>query len=164
VKLNDLDLNKLNTFLAVVAAGGVTAAAGALGRTPSAVSQGVAGLESALGVRLFDRVGKQLLLTRAGRTLHGRIREYQTGLAQALEEVVNADGEIRGLVRLGAFLGFPRGRLAPVLAAFTGRHPRVEIRIVFAPEADLTGRLLEGRLDYSLSFRPRAEVGARLYE
>jgi DNA-binding transcriptional LysR family regulator len=162
VKLNNLDLNKLNAFLAVAEVGGVTGAAGRLGRTPSAVSQSVAGLESSLGVRLFDRVGKRLVLTRAGRTLHARVRDYQAALQRTVDDVVNAEGEIHGLVRLGTFLGFPRARLAPFLASFTSRHTRVEVRIVYAPEADLTTRLLERRLDYSLSFRPRSEVGVRL--
>ena len=160
--LNDVDLNKLNTFLAIVDAEGVTGAARRLGRTPSAVSQGLAGLESSLGVSLFDRVGKQLLLTRAGRTLYARLRDYQRALERTLDDVANAEGEIHGLVRLGTFMGFPRARLAPFLASFTERHPRVEVRIVYAPEADLNSRLVSRRLDCSLSFRPRADVGAHL--
>jgi DNA-binding transcriptional LysR family regulator len=107
-------------------------------------------------------MGKRLVLTRAGRILHGRVRDYQAALARTVDDVVNAEGEIRGLVRLGTFLGFPRARLAPFLASFTSRHPRVEVRIVYAPEADLNARLLARRLDYSLSFRPRTEVGVRL--
>lgn len=162
MKLNTLDLNKLNTFFAVVDRMGVSGAAAALGRTPSAVSQSVSRLESSLGVRLFDRIGKRLVPTRAGRTLYLRFRDYQSALQRTVDDVVNAEGEIRGLVRLGTFLGFPRGRLAAFLMAFATAHPLVQVRIVYAPEADLNARLLDNRLDYSLSFRPRSEVSSRL--
>ena len=162
MKLHNLDLNKLNTFLAVVEHAGVSGAAAALGRTPSAVSQSVSGLESLLGVRLFDRMGKRLVPTRAGRALHLRVRDYQAALQRTLDEVVNADGKIRGVIRLGTFLGFARDRLAAFLTAFATAHPLAQVRVVYAPDADLNARLLDNRLDYSLSFRPRSEISSRL--
>ena len=54
MRLNDLDLNKLHTFLTVADTGGITAAGDRLGRTRSAVSQSVTALEGSLGLRLFD--------------------------------------------------------------------------------------------------------------
>jgi DNA-binding transcriptional LysR family regulator len=57
--LKELDLNKLHVFAAVVEHGGVGRAAAELGRTASAVSQSLSGLEDTLGVKLFDRIGKQ---------------------------------------------------------------------------------------------------------
>jgi DNA-binding transcriptional LysR family regulator len=73
VKLTDLDLNKLSVFLVVADSGGVGKAAKRLGRTSSAVSQSISGLETALGAPLFDRVGKRLVLTRGGQTLRERV-------------------------------------------------------------------------------------------
>lgn len=155
MKLNDLDLNKLHTFLTVADAGGITAAGDRLGRTRSAVSQSVSALEASLGLRLFDRVGKRLVLTRPGRLLLERLRDYQHGLQRTVDELV-AEDEVRGAVRIGLFLGFPRVRLARFVSRFTARHPRASVRLVFAPQDDLTARLVANRLDYTFSFHPTA--------
>src|SRR6187397_2460308 len=93
-QLHSLDLNKLNTFVTVVGAGGVAKAGRALGRTSSAVSQSLGSLESALSCKLFDRVGRQLVLTRAGRELYARISLYQSSLADALEAARGAETEV----------------------------------------------------------------------
>lgn len=162
MKLNDLDLNKLQVFLSVVEGDGITSAARQLGRTRSAVSQSVSALESSLGLKLFDRVGKRMVLTRPGRLLHARVRDYQSGLQRTVDELVDQGGEVRGLVRIGLFLGFPRVRFAGFLARFGARHPRVAVRIVFAPQDDLTTRLLANRLDYTFSFQPPSEGASRL--
>ena len=162
MKLKSLDLNKLHAFATVADLGGVGAAAAALGRTPSAVSQSVSGLERALGVQLFDRVGKRLVLTRGGQQLHGRLRDYHGALQQTIDGLVDADGEIHGLVRIGVYLGFPRLRLARFLARFAGRHPRVRLRVVYAPQEDLTARLLKNRLDAVLALRATAEASERI--
>lgn len=168
MKLNDLDLNKLHVFLAVAELGGISAAARRLGRTRSAVSQSVSALEASLGVALFDRVGKRMLPTRPGRRLHEQAREHQRGLQRVLDELSDSDGEVRGLVRIGLFLGFPRVRFAAFLTRFRARHPRASVRIVFAPQDDLERRLLANRLDYTFSFHtPDAGgrvVATRLFE
>jgi DNA-binding transcriptional LysR family regulator len=162
MKLNDLDLNKLHVFLAVAEAGGVTPAAHVLGRTRSAVSQSVAALEGALGIRLFDRVGKRLVLTRPGRVLRERVRESHGALQRTLGELVDEGGEVRGLVRIGLFLGFPRVRFAGLLSRFAAAHPRASARLVFAPQDDLTRRLAAHRLDYTFSFEPPRDRTARI--
>lgn len=162
MKLNNLDLNKLHTFGAVVEHGGVGGAATRLGRTPSAVSQSVSTLEGALGVKLFDRVGKRLVLTRGGQLLHGHLREYQAALQRTVDMLVNEAGEVHGLVRVGVYLGFPRLRLAAFLTRFRARHPQVQLRVVYAPQEDLSARLLRNRLDFALALRPRPEGHAHL--
>jgi DNA-binding transcriptional LysR family regulator len=157
--LHGLDLNKLNTFVAVVDAGGVGKAGRALGRTSSAVSQSLGSLESALSCKLFDRVGRQLVLTRAGRELYARVSLYQSGLAEALEAARGAETEVSGVVGLGLFLGFPRRRLCDLMTRFGRLHPRAAIRTVYGPERELEQRLLKNQLDYVLSFRAPEKLG-----
>ena len=141
VKLNDLDLNKVHVFFAVVAEGGVGKAAQRLGRTSSAVSQSIASLESTLGCKLFDRVGKALVLTRSGQHLHASLREFQATLARTIAEVARQDDEVQGVVRIGCFLGFPRIRLAELAARFIEEYPKASLRVVYAPQDDLVERL-----------------------
>jgi len=158
MQLNRLDLNKLHTFLAVVDQGGVGKAGRALGRTSSAISQSLTSLETALGCPLFDRVGRQLVLTRAGRQLHARVSQYQAHLEQALEAARGAETEVSGTVSLGLFLGFPRLRLCELLTRFGRLHPAAAIRTMYGPERELERRLVKNQLDYVFSFRAAASA------
>jgi DNA-binding transcriptional LysR family regulator len=160
--LKEMDLNKLHAFAAVVEHGGVSRAAAELGRTPSAVSQSLSAFEGTLGVKLFDRVGKRLVLTRGGQLLYDQVREYHTALQRTVDTLRNETGEVRGAVRVGVYLGFPRLRLATFLTRFRARHPKVELRIVYAPQEDLSARLLRNRLDFAFALRPRSDVHAAL--
>lgn len=162
MKLNELDLNKLHTFVVVADSQGVTRAAARLGLTRSAVSQSLSALEVALGVRLFHRIAKTMTLTREGRVLHGRLSEYQGQLQQTVDEIVNEEHEVRGLVRIGLFLGFSRLRLARLLARFTTRHPKASIKLLYAPHAELNAHLLNDRIDFVFSLNPQREGGAKI--
>jgi DNA-binding transcriptional LysR family regulator len=160
--VNDVDLNKLRVFFAVVEHGGVTGAAKRLALTRSAVSQSVSSLEGALELSLFDRVGKRLLLTREGRLLVERFREHQLELRRTLDEIADARTQVIGPIRVGLFLGFPRVRLARFLAAFSARHARAQVRLLYAPQEDLDARLLRNRLDFVFSFQSRGGASPRI--
>lgn len=158
MKLNNLDWNKLRTFVTVADNGSVTAAADVLGRTPSAVSQSLSGLERSLDIRLFHRVGKRLVPTVAGERLWHGVREHQENLLATVRDIAASDEVPRGPVRVGLFLGFPRARLSSLLAGFAKSFPEVSTRLVFAPESELDRRLLNNRLDFTISFRPSGEA------
>ncbi len=154
MNLDKVDLNKLRTFATVVERGGVSPAARQLSLTRSAVSQSVAALEASLGVQLFDRVGRRLVLTQEGRSLarlFGRVHEE---LREALAEIVNEERTVHGVVRLGLFLGASRAQVARVVAAFSARHPRAQVKLSFGSQADLREQLVANRLDFALSLRP----------
>lgn len=154
MNLDKIDLNKLRTFAAVVDAGGVSIAARRLALTRSAVSQSLAGLETSLGIRLFDRIGRRLVLTQEGRTLAGRFERVHADLREALASVANEEREVRGVVRLGLFLGASRAQVARVLAVFASRHPHAQVKLSYGSHAELRALLVSNRLDFALSLRP----------
>jgi len=154
VEVGNVDLNKLRTFFVIAESGGVSAAARRLSLTRSAVSHSLSGLEEGLGVRLFHRVGKQLVLTREGMALRRAYRDLEARLGAALDEIGGEPGALRGWIRLGLYPGFSRVRLAAVVQRFRGAHPDARVRLVHASRADLQERLLAGRLDFALSLRP----------
>ena len=162
MNLNTVDLNKLRTFLAVAERGGISPAASALALTRSAVSQSVSGLEGSLGVQLFDRVGRKLVLTREGRTLARRFGRMHAELASAIELVVNAEREVRGQVRLGLFLGASRARLAGFLARFAASHPKVQVKLLYETHAELRELLASNKLDFALALVPSHSPLARV--
>ncbi len=161
MRLEQVDLNKLHTFFAVAEHGGVTAAARRLALTPSAVSQSLSGLESALDVKLFNRVGRSLVLTREGQLLYTRFRDYQSRLRETLDEIVDQDREPRGLVRLGLSLGFPRLRLAKFLGKLSRENPELTFKVLYESHDELNAGLLESRLDFVFSI-DRAGEGRRI--
>jgi DNA-binding transcriptional LysR family regulator len=162
VDLNTVDLNKLRTFLAVAERGGISPAARGLALTRSAVSQSVSGLEGSLGVRLFDRVGRQLVLTAEGRTLARRFGRLHAELASALQLVVNEERAVRGLVRLGLYLGASRARVAASLARFAAAHPNVQVKLLYGAHAELREQLVGNRLDFALAIAPSHSALARV--
>ncbi|MDG2303548.1 MAG: LysR family transcriptional regulator [Candidatus Binatia bacterium] len=168
MRLDQVDLNKLQVFYSVVEEGGVSGAGRALGRTPSAVSQSISALEAFLGQKLFDRTGQRMILTRGGQVLHERFGVYQRALARVVAEIANEEGEVRGTVRIGLFLGAPRKRFAAFVSSFTRAHPAAGIRVFYGSADDLATRLANNKLDFAFSFRPSGVLpgidATRLFE
>jgi DNA-binding transcriptional LysR family regulator len=124
----------LQTFLAVVEAGNYSAAAERLHMSQPAVSQHIRALESQLdNVRLFRRVGQQMLLTHAGEDLVESAREMLALSARAEESIRALRGQISGRVAIGCTPSSGETLLPPLLAAFRARFPAIAVAITIAP-------------------------------
>jgi DNA-binding transcriptional LysR family regulator len=124
----------LQTFLAVVEAGNYSAAAERLHMSQPAVSQHIRALESQLdNVRLFRRVGQQMLLTHAGEDLVESAREMLALSARAEESIRALRGQISGRVAIGCTPSSGETLLPPLLAAFRVRFPAIAVAITIAP-------------------------------
>jgi len=157
-----VDLNKLMSFLEVAESGAVTAASQRLGLTRSAVSHSLRTLEDQLGVPLFHRIGKRLVLTSEGKLLQRAVGDVRGRLGIALDELRGLGSEVRGSVRVGLFLGFSRFLIADIIDAFAREHVATDVRISFGPQSWLTEQLLAGKLDMALALRPGGEQAARI--
>ena len=136
-----LDLEDLHIFRCVVREGGVTRAASQLHRVPSNVTTRIKQFESRLGILLFRRQGRGLVLTDGGRTLLGHAERLLQMAEQAEQEL--RGGSVRGMLRLGSLESAAGARLPPVLAAFHAKHPEVSIEL----QTGTTGALLR-RLEH----------------
>ncbi|HET9656436.1 MAG TPA: LysR family transcriptional regulator [Kineosporiaceae bacterium] len=112
----DLDPVRARCFLEVVERGTVAAAAGALGYTPSAVSQQVAKLERSLGLFLFDRVSGRLRPTAAGLALVPHVHRALDALESGRRSALEAAATGRPAVSLAAFPSALVNVVAPALA------------------------------------------------
>jgi DNA-binding transcriptional LysR family regulator len=162
MELHNVDLNKVATFLTIAETGSVTAAAAHLALTRSAVSHSLRAIESELGLTLFHRVGRGLVLTNEGKLLKSAAADVRARMSVALEELTGAGREVRGPVTVGLFLGFSRLRLADAVESFTEAYPHAELRISFGPQAWLMQQLLEGKVDMTLSLQPKGELATRI--
>jgi DNA-binding transcriptional LysR family regulator len=124
-----LDLQQLNSFLAVVRAGSFVGAAEATGLSKAAVSRHVAELEERLGVRLLHRTTRRLSLTDDGQRFHARAGELVAAMEELEAETASRGGEASGLLRINAPVTFGNLHLAPLWPGFVAAHPKVSLDI-----------------------------------
>ncbi|GAB2850662.1 LysR family transcriptional regulator [Pseudoduganella ginsengisoli] len=148
-----MDLSALRIFKAVAEEGSVTQAAARLHRVQSNVSARLGQLEEGLGVALFHRSGRRMLITSEGE----RLLSYADRLLQLAEEaqaaVANA-GTPSGLLRIGAMETTAAARLPKVLAAFHSAYPDVDLQLETAPTDPLVQSVLNYKLDVALVAAP----------
>ena len=126
-----MQLSDLETFLAVSETGSFSKAARGLRITQPAVTKRVQNLEADLSVRLFDRVGKQIHLTDAGKLLVPRAHALMDDMADTQRLLSNLHTRIDGTLRLATSHHVGLHRLSPALKAFSQAHPEVRLDIRF---------------------------------
>ena len=146
-----LDVRGLRVLLAVAENGGIAAAARALSFTPPAVSQQIAALERQLDVALVDRTQRTVRLTAAGERLAGHARLVLAGLAAAEVDLANAEGTVRGLLRVASVPTLGRWLLPSALVRLRDRAPEVEVRTDQAEPEESLPALARGAYDVALA-------------
>ncbi|MDO9127549.1 LysR substrate-binding domain-containing protein [Parvibaculum sp.] len=145
-------LGALKAFEAVARLGSLTAAADELFVTHGAVSRHVRALEDWAGAKLFDRVGKRLKLTDAGRAYRDAAALAFDGIAAASARLRESAGSARVLV-VNALPTFAMRWLLPRLARFQRLEPQVELKLVTSDED--VSRLAHG--SYHVAIRREQE-------
>ena len=144
---------------AIAQAGGFRAAAARSGMSQSAMSTRVAALERRLGVRLFERLGRGVRLSTAGR----RLLEESARLIAARDRVVRelAGGEgLRGTVRIGVAETIVHTLLAALLARLREAHPAVRFELTVDTSAALARGLREDGIDVAILLEDAVPGGA----
>jgi DNA-binding transcriptional LysR family regulator len=142
--MRSLDLESLEIFRTVVREGGVVRAAARLNRVQSNVTTRIKQLEERLGVALFRRQGRSLVLSAEGQGLLVHA-ERLLRLADEAETELRA-GPARGPFRLGALESTAGSRLPAILSRYHRLHPGVVIEL----STGTTGALLRKVADYRL--------------
>ncbi|MFZ4601222.1 MAG: LysR family transcriptional regulator [Caulobacterales bacterium] len=125
-----LDWDKLKTFHHAAETGSLTAAAEQLGVSQSAVSRQIASLEESIGVPLFQRHARGLLLTGPGKTLHGMTRDMQSAAKVAEATLKDAREKTMGDLVVTAPVAFGSTWLAPRLPIFADSYPDVRLKML----------------------------------
>ncbi len=132
-----MDINALETFIEVAERKSFSRSAERLHVTQPAVSKRIAALETELTLRLFDRVGRSVYLTEAGKTLLPAARKITSELTRISNELTCLAGEVSGKLSIGAIEHVRLDRLAPLLKSYRQTYPQVEIdvQVINANEA-----------------------------
>ena len=126
-----MDIEDLQTFVAVADAGGVSAAARRLGVSKSIVSRRLLRVEAELGVQLLARTTRGAALTEAGVTFRDHAARATAEIDTARETLLPT-GELRGRLRIAMPLTFGPTHFAPVLAEMARLHPRLHIHTSYS--------------------------------
>lgn len=147
-----MDLDDLKIFRSVVREGGVTRAATKLHRVQSNVTTRIRQLEEELGVSLFIREGRKMLLSPVGSVL----LDYADKLLDLADEARAAvtEGMPRGRLRLGSMESTAAARLPALLAVFHRQYPDVQLELHTGGTGRLVTEVVEGRLDCALVSGP----------
>jgi len=148
-----MDPLSLSTFSAVARKGSVSAAAQELHTVQSNVTSRLKQLEAELGVVLFTRHSRGMLLTEAGTRLLGYARRLSE-LSDEARSAVRDDGRVQGSLRLGSMETTAAVRLPAVLGRFHRAHPDVQLEVRTGPTAELLEHVLAHRLDAALVAGP----------
>ena len=139
--LAQLDWDQIRVFLAVAREGQLARAAARLGLDVSTVSRRLDRLEYELGVHLFDRSREGTTPTAAAEAMVAAAEQMERGLAELATAADAVEQVAEGRVRLTSPPGIADAFVAPALARFHARYPRVAVDLdVSVAYADLTRR------------------------
>src|SRR5581483_12097643 len=158
-----MDTQALAAFAEVADSGSFSRAAEKLHLSQPAISKRIAALESQLGRPLFDRVGRAIHLTDAGRTLLPYARRTLQHLEDGKRALTQLAGEVGGRLSFGTSHHIGLHRLPPVLRRYTQKYPQVDLDIHFmdsevACEAVLAGKLELGIVTLPLQPLPQLQT------
>jgi len=143
-------LRQLRTFKTVADLNSFSLAAQRLKLSQPSISYQVKELEEALGVPLFDRLGKRVQLTEAGTLLYGYARRMLDVLDEATIAIEEMRGIQRGHLRVGASTTVGIYLLPAALGAFKKLHPRLVISLEIGTRARVQEQVLRNELDLAV--------------
>lgn len=146
-----MELRDLRLVLAIVDNGGLTRASEQLHVTQSALSHQLRQLEAALGVELFARIKKRLVLTAAGEELAERGRPIVSDLSSLEEDLRRRSSGWHGTLRIATECYTLYEWLPPLLQRFHKRHRDVDVRIVADATSDPLAALQNGAIDLAIT-------------
>ena len=146
-----MDWASLTAFVAVAEHGGFSAAADQLHLTQPAVSKRIALLEDSLGTRLFDRLGRQVLLTEAGRVLLPRARQMLAEGEAARRALADLGKDVGGRLSLATSHHIGLHRLPALLRRFSAQHPRAALDIGFMDSEQAYAQVLAGGAELAVT-------------
>lgn len=145
IKINTL---QMHYFLEVADNGSFTNAAKQLYTTQSTLSKTILSLEETLGITLFVRSHKRLILTEAGKYLYNRWRALLTDIDHSIEECRILQGGYANMLSIGVLESHnPKLFSLPHIHTFSEKNPKINLSIQIYSAQELRQRVLSGRLD-----------------
>jgi len=149
--------DELNAFIAVVEAGGFSAAARTTGTSQPAISKAIGALEKRLGVVLFNRSTRRVTVTDQGRRYYDRTKPLIDEMEDADSELTSSTLGASGLVRIAASATFGRLHILPLIPDLLSLNPGLQVDLVLS---DGMRDMVEDRIDLAIRVGPVTELDA----
>jgi len=153
-----MDIASLQAFSAVAEQASFSLAAEQLHLTQPAVSKRIRQLEDDLGVNLFDRIGRRISLTEAGRALLPKARRLLNDASDIRRTLADLSGEVSGQLVMGTSHHIGLHRLPEPLKHFTTTYPQVELDIRFMDSEAACHAVEVGDLELAIVTLPPASL------
>jgi DNA-binding transcriptional LysR family regulator len=161
---NRMDLRHARTFVTVAELGTVSRAAQHLHVAQPALSRQIGELEQELGIKLFDRVGRRLMLTGEGEQLLADCRALLLGASAIAEHAQQLQRGNMGVLKVAASPQIIEGAIAKFLGRYVQRFPGVQVKLVEAIGwADAAGMLERGDVHLGLGLAGTPKSGDRRF-
>ncbi|MGI9861954.1 LysR substrate-binding domain-containing protein [Moorella naiadis] len=154
-----MDLAHLKAFYEVGRWGSFSKAAEVLFTSQPALSRQVAALEKELGLDLFSRQPRGVILTEAGRRLFAYAEQIFSLLAEAARVLAEFKNLETGTLALGASTTIGNYLLPPVLAAYRHKHPGVEVCLQIGNSQEIEAMVADHRVEIGLLAGPLTTSG-----
>lgn len=156
-----MELKYLQTFKTIIEEGSFTKAAEKLNYTQSTITFQVGQLEQELSVKLFERVGRRMMLTKAGEQLCPYVDDVLSSIGR-LHCFKSDLAEYKGILRIGAGETLLCYQLPPVLKKFHDHAPNTKLFLQSMNCYDIRNELLEGTLDIGVFYENVGGFGDNL--
>jgi len=143
--------HELNAFIAVVEAGGFSAAARRTGESQSAISKAIGALEKRLGVMLFNRSTRSVTLTDQGQRYYDRTKPLVDEMDEADSELTSSTLNASGLIRIAASGTFGRLHILPLIPDLLALNPGLQVDLILS---DFVRDMVEDRIDLAIRVGP----------
>ncbi|MFM0441746.1 LysR family transcriptional regulator [Paraburkholderia strydomiana] len=143
--------SELSAFIAVVEAGGFTAAARRTGDSQSAISKAIGALEKRLGVVLFNRNTRSVTLTDQGQRYYDRAKPLLDEMDDADSELTSSTHDVSGLIRIAASGTFGRLHVLPLIPELLSLNPGLQVDLILS---DFVRDMVEDGIDLAIRVGP----------
>ena len=150
-----MEIRQLKAFLAIAEAKTFTAGARRVNVTQAAISMQIRQLEEEVGLPLFTRTPRRVILTEAGEYLLERARKILREHDAAVAEIAEVAGAEYGRLRIGSASGtFAMNQLPGILHALTGSFPNAELTVASGTSERLVDKIMHGEIDVAFVSLP----------
>lgn len=150
-----MEIRQLKAFLAIAEAKTFTAGARRVNVTQAAISMQIKQLEDEVGLQLFTRTPRRVILTEAGEYLLERARKILREHDNALAEIAELAGAEHGRLRIGsASAEFATLQLPHILQRIRGKYPNADIAVTAGTSQKLVDKIMHGEIDIAFVSLP----------
>jgi DNA-binding transcriptional LysR family regulator len=152
-----ITLTQLNTLLAVIEGGSVTAAADELVVTQPSVSSALAALARELGCELFVRSGRGIRLTAAGAAFAPYAADVIGLLDQGRQAAHEAAATVARKLQIIAATTAAESFVPPLMQAFSEEHPDIQLTLAVGNQREVLDRVIDHSVDVAIAGKPRSD-------